>query len=679
MFRRNAVNERRDREDRSERRPAEGVRIIRADEAQAALDAGEAAGRRPDDELRYGDVPPAPSGPRPQHRFPLPDSVDPAEAVPRPPLAVPVHSEERNRGRRLSPDRDWSVEPPAAAQTPPVESAPREQPDDGWEVGERTTELDLTAGASSEVPTSIEPGEAPWMRERPSVADPTRVPPSGWAAERHESPWEAEPQGPTWSGEESDRPWAAADRGGQTDSSWATEATSASGSLRAEPPWERARAMPTEREPLPPETGASVSAGGTELPHWSEPPTGEVPKILINDLEEEGDDLAAWRALGSSGTRWRDSGEDWEGLDELENLADLEPAGALDQTRTEHSDLYSFDEDFERAEAERTGSAPLADLGADGGFETVSVRTAAASAVPAARARHSRGASRRVRPEPPDRADRPGGSGGEDLPSRVVVGLGLIILLIICYAIGSKALVVLATVVITAAAAEAYGMLQRSGFRPATLLGLVGTVGVCLGAYWKGIEALPLATVLVFGGAMMWYLLRIVDARPLANVAVTTMTFTWVAVLGSFSALMLRAQHGRGLFLGAVVVAVAADIVAFLVGRWIGNRPMAPGVSPGKTVEGFIGGLVAAVIVGAIIGKELTPWGGMKHGLVLGVIVGLVAPAGDLFESMIKRDLGVKDSGTLLPGHGGLLDRFDSLLVVLPAAYYVASLFSIIK
>ncbi|HUE58047.1 MAG TPA: CDP-archaeol synthase, partial [Acidimicrobiales bacterium] len=451
----------------------------------------------------------------------------------------------------------------------------------------------------------------------------------------------------------------------------------------AAPPWEsrrdRSGRMPSTPappdEPLTSDPGPSVTAGGTELPHWSDPPTGEVPKILINDLEDDADDLAAWKALGTRGTRWRDTGDDWEGLDELGDLADAQPTGALDQSRSEHSDLYSFDEDFERVEAQRTGSVPLSDFDADADFDTIPAR---AATTPATRARHTRSATRRQRPEVPERSDGPGGSGRDDLPSRVVVGLALIILLIICYAIGSKALVVLATVVITAAAAEAYGMLQRSGFRPATLLGLVGTVGVCLGAYWRGIEALPLAAVLMFGGAMLWYLLRIVEARPLANVAVTTMTFVWVAVLGSYSSLMLRASHGKGLFLGAVVVAVAADIAAFLVGRWIGNRPMAPGVSPGKTVEGFIGGLVAALIAGAIIGKELTPWGGMKHGLVLGLIVGLVAPAGDLFESMIKRDLGVKDSGSLLPGHGGLLDRFDSLLVVLPAAYYVAWLFGIV-
>ena len=648
------MSERRDRKDWSERRPAEGVRIIRAEEAQAALDAGEAAGRRPDDELRFGDVPPAPQGPRPPHRFPLPDSVDPASAVPMPPLAVPVYSEERNRGRRFSPaERDWSADPsadpnaeptaepsadpgafdPAAAHrfvVPPAEADPvgTDKPDDLWEVGERTTEMDLPAHIS----TGIEPGEAPWAKESSAPA------------------WAEDPPPPSANSFRASTPWDSAEG-------------------RTPPPAE----PPVSYEPDPTDAGAR---GGTELPHWSDPPTGEVPKILIGDADEDNDDLSAWRALGTRGTQWRDSGDDWEQFDELGDLADLEPEGVLNQSRTEHSDLYSFDEDFERIEARRTGAVPV--VGAEDEFDTVEASAASAPPAPSTRPRHSRGAPRRARTEPPVGTNGTG-SRGEDLPSRVVIGLGLIVLLIICYAIGSKALVVLATVVITAAAAEAYGMLQRSGFRPATLLGLVGTVGVCLGAYWKGVEALPLVTVLVFGGAMMWYLLRIVDARPLANVAVTSMTFVWVAVLGSYAPLMLRAHHGKGLFLGAVVVAVASDIVAFLVGRWVGSRPMAPGVSPGKTVEGFIGGLVAAVIVGAIIGKELTPWGGMKHGLVLGVVVGLIAPAGDLFESMIKRDLGVKDSGVLLGGHGGLLDRFDSLLVVLPAAYYVATLFSIVR
>jgi phosphatidate cytidylyltransferase len=255
----------------------------------------------------------------------------------------------------------------------------------------------------------------------------------------------------------------------------------------------------------------------------------------------------------------------------------------------------------------------------------------------------------------------------------VAVGAGLIVLLGICYAIGPKALVGLAAVAVVASAAEAYNMTRAPGFRPATLLGLVATVGCVLGAYWKGIGAIPVVTVLLFAGAMLWYVLGVVEARPLANVAVTVMVFVWVSVLGSFSAVLLQESHGKGLFLGAIIVAVAADVCAFVVGRWIGSRPLAPHISPNKTVEGFIGGVVGALIVGAIIGKMVHPWSGMRYGLLLGLVVGLIAPAGDLFESMIKRDLGIKDSGSVLGGHGGLLDRFDGILLALPAAYFVAT------
>jgi phosphatidate cytidylyltransferase len=150
------------------------------------------------------------------------------------------------------------------------------------------------------------------------------------------------------------------------------------------------------------------------------------------------------------------------------------------------------------------------------------------------------------------------------------------------------------------------------------------------------------------------------------------MTFLWIGLLGSYAPLLLRAHKGRGLFLGVVLVAVAADIAAYLIGGRVGSRPLAPNVSPGKTLEGFLAGLAAALVVGAIVGKEISPWGGTKYGLVLGLAVGLLAPVGDLFESMIKRDLNIKDSGRSLAGHGGLLDRFDSLLVALPVAYYVA-------
>jgi phosphatidate cytidylyltransferase len=258
-----------------------------------------------------------------------------------------------------------------------------------------------------------------------------------------------------------------------------------------------------------------------------------------------------------------------------------------------------------------------------------------------------------------------------------MVGAGLVVALVVAYAAGSKGLVVLATAVCVLAAAEAFRMVQGAGFSPATLIGLVATAGTVLGAYWKGSEGVVVVAGLTFAGTILWYVLGVVEARPLVNVAVTVMIYFWVGLLGAFSALLLRQANGKGEFVGVVLVAVAADIAAYFVGRAVGSRPLAPAISPNKTIEGYLGGVIGAIIVGAVVGKALTPWGGMRHGLVLGLLVGLIAPAGDLFESLLKRDLQLKDSGTLLGGHGGVLDRFDSLLLALPAAYFVVLFFKL--
>ncbi|MGH9077463.1 MAG: phosphatidate cytidylyltransferase, partial [Acidimicrobiales bacterium] len=468
----------------------------------------------------------------------------------------------------------------------------------------------------------------------------------------------------------------------------------------------------------PPEAGAgeriTVAAHqGPDLPHWADPPTGEVPRIVAGGLDTGGGDEEeeAWQALASGRSRWRGEAGDWDDVEDLGALGDDDTrVGALDDTRSAHSDLYSFDEDFERLEEERSGSHPaisvgdplpggFVDAGGDpdvlpdrpGGRTRLPVpgrRSRPAAARPGVRARPSRGdpAGRtRFRGNPargaPGRgnAGGPPGGGSRDTGTATLVGGALVALLLVLYAVGPVALVILSGAVVGASAAEGYGMLQRAGFRPATLLGLVSSVAVVFAAYWKGIDALPLVVFLSFAASMLWYLLGIVEARPLANVAVTNLMFVWVGVLGSFGALMLRAHDGRGLFLGAIITTVGADIAAFAVGRQVGNRQMAPAVSPGKTWEGAAAGLVGALVVGAVVGKTVAPWGGIKHGLVLGLLIGVIGPIGDLAESMVKRDLGIKDSGKVLPGHGGLLDRFDSILLILPAAYYLASYSHILK
>ncbi len=250
----------------------------------------------------------------------------------------------------------------------------------------------------------------------------------------------------------------------------------------------------------------------------------------------------------------------------------------------------------------------------------------------------------------------------------------MLVALFVAYSLGSAVLMLLATAVVTASALELYNLIQHRGFRPATLLGVCATVAVMLSAYWRGEVAVPLILALVFITSMLWYMFRVVDARPVVNIGLTIMTFIWVGVFGSYASLLLRVPHGKQLLLLPILVTVAADTAAYFAGSSMGKRPLAPDISPGKTWEGVIGGGLGAIIVSFVLSRLpflSKTWTG-KHALLLGLVIAIVAPLGDLCESMVKRDLDLKDSGSFLPGHGGLLDRFDALFFVLPAAYYLA-------
>ena len=231
---------------------------------------------------------------------------------------------------------------------------------------------------------------------------------------------------------------------------------------------------------------------------------------------------------------------------------------------------------------------------------------------------------------------------------------------------------------VTLCAAEAYGTLRRSGRRSATLLGLVATVGIMVTAYAKGPSAIPLMVVLLTVGTMLWYLIGVEQGSPVEGTASTVFVFVWVGVLGSFSALLLAPsqypdRHGVAFFAGAIIAAVLNDVGALIGGRWFGRHLLAPEVSPKKTWEGLVGGSILTIAGSILITGHIHPWTIPKAAL-LGVVVAVVAPVGDLCESLVKRDLSLKDMGSLLPGHGGMLDRFDALLFVLPATYYLVRL-----
>jgi CDP-diglyceride synthetase len=274
----------------------------------------------------------------------------------------------------------------------------------------------------------------------------------------------------------------------------------------------------------------------------------------------------------------------------------------------------------------------------------------------------------------PDSAGRASGA-GTGIGVRVGTGIAVAVVALVAFKIGTVTSLILSLIVVTFAAGECFAVLRRVGYHPATLLGLAGTISLMVGAYAKGVAALPLVMVLVTVFTLVWYLLGIERGSPVAGSAATLLTVAWVSLLGAYAGLLLSPstfpnRHGIAFLLGAIIATVANDVGALVVGRWIGSRPLAPTISPNKTWEGLIGGAVVTVVVSTIAVGAIHPWTPSKAAL-LGLVVAVVAPLGDLSESLLKRDLRLKDMGTLLPGHGGVLDRVDALLFVLPATYYL--------
>ena len=275
---------------------------------------------------------------------------------------------------------------------------------------------------------------------------------------------------------------------------------------------------------------------------------------------------------------------------------------------------------------------------------------------------------------PPADPNRPG-PGGSSIGIRVGTGVAVAVVALLAFKLGTVPSVVLSAIVVTFAAGECFGVLRRAGYHPASLLGLVGTISLMVGAYAKGVAALPLVLVLITVFTLIWYLFGIERGSPVAGTAATLLTVGWVSLLGAYAGLLLSPssfpdRHGIAFLLGAIIATVANDVGALVIGGWLGSRPLAPKISPNKTWEGLFGGAVFSILFSTVVVGSIHPWSASNAAL-LGVVVAVVAPIGDLCESLLKRDLGLKDMGRLLPGHGGVLDRVDALLFVLPATYYL--------
>ncbi|HSJ72233.1 MAG TPA: phosphatidate cytidylyltransferase [Acidimicrobiia bacterium] len=252
-----------------------------------------------------------------------------------------------------------------------------------------------------------------------------------------------------------------------------------------------------------------------------------------------------------------------------------------------------------------------------------------------------------------------------DLVARIITAIVLIGALAASL-VWRPALIALATVVFIIGAGEFYTALRRTGRQPIALFGFVGLLGASIGAFVWGAIAIPMAFMAVATVLLLFY--AVVPGRqdPMANLALTITVMAWVG-LGTYSMMIAVSEDYRTLIVGVVFTVAMMDIAQYFVGRTLGRHKLSPWVSPNKTVEGLVGGVIVALTIGALL--HFFPPFELTSGLAIGASVALLVPLGDLAMSAAKRALDIKDMGSILPGHGGFLDRIDGLLFVIPAAW----------
>jgi phosphatidate cytidylyltransferase len=266
----------------------------------------------------------------------------------------------------------------------------------------------------------------------------------------------------------------------------------------------------------------------------------------------------------------------------------------------------------------------------------------------------------------------PAGRAGRNLPLAIGVGVFLFAVILASLYIVKAVFVGLAAVAMVIAVWELANALAVRDIRPPIVPLAVGSVAIIVSAYAGGAETLVAALALTVLAALVWRLPEGPEAY-LRDTTAGVFTIVYVPFLASFAVLMLEPSDGPRRVTTFVIVTMCSDIGGFVVGVIFGRHPMAPSISPKKSWEGFVGSVLFCAVGGAAAVHYLLEDAYWK-GVVLGLAAVVSATFGDLTESMIKRDLGIKDMGTLIPGHGGIMDRLDSLLLTAPVAWAVLTL-----
>jgi phosphatidate cytidylyltransferase len=255
-----------------------------------------------------------------------------------------------------------------------------------------------------------------------------------------------------------------------------------------------------------------------------------------------------------------------------------------------------------------------------------------------------------------------------DLAMRVGSALAVFGLFLGSLLLGGWWFTIFVILVMVVSVGEFYATVRTRGYRPLALFGLLGVLLMGVGAHNVGPMAIAGWAAAATAATILFLSLA---ARPyaLANTAVTVLGLAWVGML-AFAIMIAAGPHPVAHIFFLVIVIASSDIGAYFVGRSLGRTKLAPVLSTSKTVAGLIGGFLLSVIVAAVL-IVFPPWEdiGLGRAITTAVLIGLLVPLGDLAESMVKRSLNVKDMGSVLPGHGGMLDRIDGFLFAVPAVY----------
>lgn len=258
---------------------------------------------------------------------------------------------------------------------------------------------------------------------------------------------------------------------------------------------------------------------------------------------------------------------------------------------------------------------------------------------------------------------------GRNLPLAIVSGVFLAAAFLGSLAVDPYLFLAFVAVVVVVGLLEVDHAVRKLSWRPATPVALIAGLLMFFGTYVAGNVALVVGCGVLTLGTLVWVLVDGQRRHVTQSIASTLFMTLWVPFLASFLGLLLARSDGTGFVVATVAYSVANDVGAYAVGSLFGRHKLAPSISPGKSWEGLLGGLATVMVVAAFVMPAVTDALASWQAVVLGGVIAVASTIGDLVESMVKRDLGIKDLGRIVPGHGGMMDRVDALLFALPAAH----------